>query len=340
MLERHVQGGERRRDLPPHLPRGRAAQLYKKYFTRSGKLLGSLTGADIDLDWKTIARLGDGHRCNPAAARRRCTRWGWDTARSARYQQMGLALTPASKGTQLAAEDGFHGPHGGRPCWTRWSSSRRTAYERTGRKIKFLARQEEGRRRAAFHNAGASSWPGPENILPTRRASTDAQHRRGGLRQRELRIWYDDAQAKNVAMAQFEAARKQGVKRIVIGECGQAHKAAVVGADRMADSEERGVPRGGWPSSATSPKFDSFRRTTSWSAPARSVQDRARWASWSLSEILRRYRHPTGYNTAAEAAVVRHQRTPNFTPHEGERAHEVRPDTNAFADEMENPDMQ
>ena len=55
-------------------------------------------------------------------------------------------------------------------------------------------------------------------------------------------IWYDDVQAKNVAMAQFEAARKLGVKRIVIGECGHAHKAAVVGADRMADSQERGVP--------------------------------------------------------------------------------------------------
>ncbi len=55
-------------------------------------------------------------------------------------------------------------------------------------------------------------------------------------------IWYDDVQAKNVAMAQFEAARKLGVRRIVMGECGHAHKASVVGADRMADSEERGVP--------------------------------------------------------------------------------------------------
>ena len=37
----------------------------KKYFTRSGKLLGSLTGADIDLHWETIARLGESaYRCN------------------------------------------------------------------------------------------------------------------------------------------------------------------------------------------------------------------------------------------------------------------------------------
>ncbi|MFZ5753099.1 MAG: heterodisulfide reductase-related iron-sulfur binding cluster, partial [Bacillota bacterium] len=42
-----------------------------------------------------------------------------------------------------------------------------------------------------------------------------------------------DAQARKVALAQFKAAKDLGVKRIVIGECGHAHKAAAVSADRM-----------------------------------------------------------------------------------------------------------
>ena len=50
---------------------------------------------------------------------------------------------------------------------------------------------------------------------------------------------YDDFQAKKVALGQFEAAKKLGVRRIVVGECGHAHKAIAISADRMASEEER-----------------------------------------------------------------------------------------------------
>ena len=47
-------------------------------------------------------------------------------------------------------------------------------------------------------------------------------------------LWYDDAQFARVALKHLEVARKLGVKKIVIGECGHAHKALGVIADRIA----------------------------------------------------------------------------------------------------------
>jgi len=46
-------------------------------------------------------------------------------------------------------------------------------------------------------------------------------------------LWYDDAQFARVALKHVEAARKLKVKRIVLGECGHAHKALAVIADRI-----------------------------------------------------------------------------------------------------------
>ena len=46
-------------------------------------------------------------------------------------------------------------------------------------------------------------------------------------------LWYDDAQFARVAIKHAEAARKLGVKKIVLGECGHAHKALSVIADRV-----------------------------------------------------------------------------------------------------------
>jgi len=46
-------------------------------------------------------------------------------------------------------------------------------------------------------------------------------------------IWYDDIQAARVAVRQAEAARRLNVKKIMVGECGHAHKALLVIADRV-----------------------------------------------------------------------------------------------------------
>jgi Fe-S oxidoreductase len=46
-------------------------------------------------------------------------------------------------------------------------------------------------------------------------------------------IWYDDVQMTRVAVKHAEAARKLRVKKINVGECGHAHKAFIVTADRV-----------------------------------------------------------------------------------------------------------
>ncbi|RDB61490.1 4Fe-4S ferredoxin [Gordonibacter sp. 28C] len=229
-------------------------KLYKKYFTPSGKLLGSFTGADIDLDWETIARLGElSYRCNLC---RRCAQvcpMGLDNGMMAREirkifsMEMGLAPTPVhTKGTQLQLKVGSTTGLTKPAFIDALEFIEEDIEERTGRKIKFPL-DKKGADVLLVHNAGEFlAWP--ENpaafaILLDEAGvdwtlSTDMM----GFDSVNYGIWYDDVQAKNVAMAQFEVAKKLGAKRIVIGECGHAHKAAVVGADRMADSDQRGVP--------------------------------------------------------------------------------------------------
>jgi len=46
-------------------------------------------------------------------------------------------------------------------------------------------------------------------------------------------VWYDDAQLGRVAYRHAQVAKELGVNRIVVGECGHAHKALIVIADRV-----------------------------------------------------------------------------------------------------------
>ena len=55
-------------------------------------------------------------------------------------------------------------------------------------------------------------------------------------------VWYDDVQFARVAVKHLEVARELGVKKIVIGECGHAHKALTVIADRLLPGEQL-IPR-------------------------------------------------------------------------------------------------
>ncbi len=55
-------------------------------------------------------------------------------------------------------------------------------------------------------------------------------------------LWYDDVQFSRVALKHAEVARKLKVKKIVIGECGHAHKALTVVADRLLGGD-LAVPR-------------------------------------------------------------------------------------------------
>ncbi|WP_139652669.1 (Fe-S)-binding protein [Raoultibacter phocaeensis] len=226
-------------------------KLYKRYFTPSGKLLKGFAGADIDLNWETIARLGElAYRCNLC---RRCAQvcpLGLDNGMMAREirkifsQEMGIAPTPVhTKGTQLQLKVGSTTGLSKAALLDTLEFIEEDIEEQTGRKITFPI-DKKGADVLLMHNAGEFlAWP--ENpaafaiLLDEAGIDWTLSSDMLGYDSVNYGIWYDDVQAKNVAMGQFEAAKKLGVNRIVIGECGHAHKASIVGADRMADAEHR-----------------------------------------------------------------------------------------------------
>jgi hypothetical protein len=109
--------------------------------------------------------------------------------------------------------------------------------ERTGMKFKWPI-DKEGADVLLMHNAGEFlSWP--ENaeafaiILEAAGISYTLSSEMLGYDAVNYGLWYDDVQLARVAVKHAEIAKKLGVRKIVIGECGHAHKALAVIADRV-----------------------------------------------------------------------------------------------------------
>ena len=220
-------------------------KIYKKYFTTSGKLLGKLVGADIDINWETIARLGElAYRCNLC---RRCAQTcplGLDNALMAREirkifsMEMGIAPTPLhAKGSMLQLQTGSSTGINKAALLDMIEFIEEEIEEKTGRKIKFPI-DKKGADILLTHNAGEFvAWP--ENpaafaiLLEEAGVDWTLSSSMIGYDNVNYGLWYDDSQAKKIALQQIQAAKELGVRRIIIGECGHAHKAAAVSADRM-----------------------------------------------------------------------------------------------------------
>ena len=220
-------------------------RIVKKYFSPSGKLFGGFVGANIELNWETIARLGElAYRCNLC---RRCAQTcplGLDNSLFAKEirkifsQEMGIAPSAIhTKGTVLQLKTGSSTGATKAAFLDMVEFMEEDMEEKTGRKIKIPV-DKKGADILLIHNTGEfRSWP--ENPMAFAilfeeagvdwTLSTDMM----GYDSVNYGIWYDDAQAKKIALQQFKAAKDLGVRRIVIGECGHAHKAAALVADRM-----------------------------------------------------------------------------------------------------------
>lgn len=220
-------------------------RIYKKYLTTGGKVLGKFVGADVDINWESIARLGElAYRCNLC---RRCAQTcplGLDNSIMAREirkifsQEMGIAPTPLhAKGSMLQLQTGSSTGITKAALLDTLEFIEEEIEEKTGRKIKIPV-DKKGADILLTHNAGEfMAWP--ENpaafAILFEEAGLDwtLSSSMIGYDNVNYGIWYDDTQAKKVALQQFQAAKELGVRRIVIGECGHAHKAAAVSADRM-----------------------------------------------------------------------------------------------------------
>ncbi len=227
-------------------------RIYKKYVKKEP--LAKWRNGDIDLNWRTVVRLGEmAYRCNIC---RRCAQTcpiGADNALVAREirkifsQEMGIA-TPElhDKGSMYQLKTG--------------SSTQMTKIvvkdnvefidedfsEETGYEFK-TPWDVQGADILLIHNAGEiMAWP--ENIaafsiiFQAAGISWTLSSELAAYDSINYGVFYDDVQFARTAILQAQAAKNLGVKKIVLGECGHAHKALTVIADRVLP-EPLKVPR-------------------------------------------------------------------------------------------------
>ena len=219
-------------------------RIYRKYIKPFGKISAKLAG-DIDLNWTTIARLAElAYRCTLC---RRCASVcpiGVDNAlitheiRKLFSQELGIAPKEIhDKGTLQHLRVGS--TTGMNPMAVKDSVDfiQEEMEEITGYKVE-IPWDKEGSEILLLHNAGeVLAWP--ENvgafaiIFQAAGISWTLSSEELGYDVVNYGLWYDDVQMARVAVKHAEIAKKLKVKKIIIGECGHAHKALTVIADRV-----------------------------------------------------------------------------------------------------------
>ncbi len=219
-------------------------RLYRKYVKKNSSFLAKFTG-DVELNWTTIARLAElAYRCTLC---RRCASVcpvGVDNGlinhelRKLFSQEMGIAAKEIhDNGSMLQLKVGSS--TGMNPVVVKDNIEfiDEDMTDETGIKIE-TPWDKEGADILLIHNAGEIlAWP--ENpgafaiLFEAAGLSWTLSSELVAYDGINYGLWYDDVQLARVAIKHAEAAKKLGVKKIVIGECGHAHKALTVIADRV-----------------------------------------------------------------------------------------------------------
>ncbi|HXH49757.1 MAG TPA: (Fe-S)-binding protein [Terriglobia bacterium] len=219
-------------------------RLYFKY-VKGGGLLSAWQHGDIKLNWLLVARLIElSYRCNLC---RRCAQAcpiGADNGlvahelRKLFSQEMGIAPKELhDNGSMLQLRIGSSTGMNAAAVKDNVEFIDEDTSERSGIEVR-TPWDVEGAHVLLIHNAGEIvAWP--ENpgafalILQAAGISWTMSSELAGYDSINYGVWYDDAQFARVAIKHAEAARKLKVKKIVLGECGHAHKALTVIADRL-----------------------------------------------------------------------------------------------------------
>lgn len=220
-------------------------KIVRKYLSQGGNILAAFRGHDIDLNWTTVSRLAElAYRCTLC---RRCAQVcpigvdnGLISHELRKLFSMELGISPAEiheKGSVKQLKFGSTTGMGKAAFEDIIEYLEEELEEKTGKSIKFPI-NKEGADILLLHNAGEFiTWPegpmafavlfdaaGINYTVSTELLGYDAVN---------YGLWYDDVQFARVALKHLEVARNLGVKKIVIGECGCAHKALCAVADRL-----------------------------------------------------------------------------------------------------------
>lgn len=220
-------------------------RIAKRYFSPAGRLLKKWAGADLELNWRVVYRLAElAYRCTIC---RRCASVcpiGVDNALLSRElrklfsQEMGIAPEMIHKLGSMQ-----HLKTGSSTGMTPAAFKNNIEFiediieEKSGRRISIPV-DKKGADILLIHNAGEyMAWP--ENpaafaiLFEAAGLNWTLSSEVMGYEGVNYGVWYDDVQFSRIALAQVQAAKNLGVKKIVVGECGHATKALVTIADRL-----------------------------------------------------------------------------------------------------------
>jgi len=220
-------------------------RIVNKYIKKGGKLFAKFTGNDIELNWKTVARLAElAYRCTIC---RRCAQTcpiGVDNAlithelRKLFSQEMGIAPEELhEKGSVQHLKKGSSTGMIRQAFIDTLEFLEDDIEEKIGKRIK-MPIDKKGADILLIHNAGEYlSWPeNPEAfaiLFEAAGINWTLSSEVLGYDAVNYGVWYDDVQLARVALKHAQIAKDLGVKKIVVGECGHAHKAITVIADRV-----------------------------------------------------------------------------------------------------------
>ena len=220
-------------------------RLYKKYVKSKGGLLQAWRDGEIELNWTTVSRLAElSYRCNLC---RRCAQTcpiGVDNGliaheiRKLFSQEMDIAPKELHQnGSVLQLKVGSSTGMNKAVVKDNMEFIDEDVSEMTGLQVE-TPWDKAGADILLIHNAGEiMAWPMNPGafgvIFESAGVSWTMSSELAGYDGINYGVWYDDAQFARVAIKHAEAAKKLGVKKIVIGECGHAHKALTVIADRV-----------------------------------------------------------------------------------------------------------
>ncbi|MGE5618210.1 MAG: (Fe-S)-binding protein [Sphingomonadaceae bacterium] len=243
--------------LPAYRPSFRTEvlrRIVRKYLSPAGRLRAKLSGAEVELNWRTVARLAElAYRCNLC---RRCAQAcpiGVDNGlvaheiRKLFSMEMGIAPKEIhQQGTIQQLRVGSSTGMTPAALANNIEFLQEDVTDRTGLSFEWPV-DKEGADILLLHNAGEFvAWPeNPEAfaiVFERAGLSYTLSSDLLGYDAVNYGLWYDDVQFARIALRHAQVAKKLKVKKIVIGECGHAHKALSVIADRIFAAEYN-VPR-------------------------------------------------------------------------------------------------